>query len=57
LKEEFTTAQTRLKTVWKNPSVACICSQMPNMKIMTANVAAAMNQTKLSKENMNLLQH
>jgi hypothetical protein len=34
--------------VWENPNIASICSAMPNMTILQANVAAAMNKKNLS---------
>ena len=42
-----TAEQAKLKVVWENPSIASICSSMPNMTILQANVAAALNQTKI----------
>jgi hypothetical protein len=38
-----------LKVVWENPDIASICSAMPNMTILQANVAAATNSAKLSE--------
>jgi hypothetical protein len=55
LKQGFTDKQARLKAVWENPNIASICSQMPNLTILMANVAAALNQTKLSLEDLELL--
>jgi predicted aldo/keto reductase-like oxidoreductase len=51
----YTDAQAKLKAVWENPNIASICSEMPNMTILMANAAAAMNKTKLSSRDMNLL--
>lgn len=48
LKKGYTAEQARLKVVWENPHISSICSAMPNMTILQANVAAAMNKTKLS---------
>jgi predicted aldo/keto reductase-like oxidoreductase len=56
VKKGYTDAQAKLKAVWENPKIASICSEMPNMTILMANVAAAMNKTKLSSRDMNLLQ-
>ena len=56
IKKGYTDAQAKLKAVWENPKIASICSEMPNMTILMANVAAAMNKTKLSSRDMNLLQ-
>ena len=52
----FTNAQAKLMAVWENPHIASICSEMPNMAILMANVAAAMNKTGLSADARNLLQ-
>ncbi len=48
LKKGFTEEQAKLKVVWDNPNIASICSAMPNMTILQANVAAALNKNKLS---------
>jgi len=47
----FTDKQARLKVVWETPHIASICSQMPNLTILSANVAAARDKTKLSRED------
>jgi predicted aldo/keto reductase-like oxidoreductase len=44
----FNDKQAKLKAIWENPHIASICSQMPNMTILMANIAAALNQAKLS---------
>ena len=49
LKKGYTAEQAKLKVVWENPNIASICSAMPNMTILQANVAAAANKTDLSK--------
>ena len=56
LQKGFTDAQAKLMAVWQNPNIASICSQMPNLTILSANTAAAMNQTRLSQRDMDLLQ-
>jgi hypothetical protein len=48
LKKGYTEEQAKLKVVWENPNIASICSAMPNMTILQANVAAALNRKKLS---------
>ena len=48
LNKGFTAEQAKLKAVWENPNIASICSAMPNMTILQANVAAALNKQKLS---------
>jgi predicted aldo/keto reductase-like oxidoreductase len=55
LKKGFTDAQAKLKAVWEQPNIASICSEMPNMTLLMSNVAAAMDKTKLSAREMNLL--
>jgi predicted aldo/keto reductase-like oxidoreductase len=55
MQKGFTEQQAKLKAVWANPNIACICSQMPNMSILMSNIAAALDQTKLSAEDMRLL--
>lgn len=55
LKRGFTDAQAKLKAVWEEPSIASICSQMPNMTILMSNVAAALDQTKLSASDLDLM--
>ncbi|MBT8366294.1 MAG: aldo/keto reductase, partial [Deltaproteobacteria bacterium] len=40
IKKGYTDAQAKLKAVWENPNIASICSEMPNMTILMANVAA-----------------
>jgi predicted aldo/keto reductase-like oxidoreductase len=48
LKKGYTAEQAKLKVVWENPNIASICSAMPNMTILQANVAAALNKRQLS---------
>jgi predicted aldo/keto reductase-like oxidoreductase len=55
LQKGFTDAQAKLKAVWENPSIACICTEMPNITILMSNVAAAMNRTRLSSDDKKLL--
>ena len=55
LQKGFTDAQAKLKAVWDNPDICCICSEMPNMTILMSNVAAALDKTKLSIRDMGLL--
>jgi predicted aldo/keto reductase-like oxidoreductase len=51
----FTDKQAKLKVVWDNPQIASLCSQMPNLTILMANVAAARDQVKLSREEVESL--
>jgi predicted aldo/keto reductase-like oxidoreductase len=44
----FTDKQAKLKAVWENPQISAICSQMPTMAILMANIAAAVDRTTLT---------
>ncbi len=55
LKLGFTDKQAKLKAIWENPRIASICSQMPSMTVLMSNVAAALNQTRLSAADLDLL--
>jgi predicted aldo/keto reductase-like oxidoreductase len=55
LSRGFTDKQAKLKVVWENPHIASICSQMPSLTILAANVAAARDLTKLSREEFESL--
>ena len=57
IKKGYTSEQARLKVVWENPEISSICSAMPNMTILQANVAAAMNKTKLSAGDKQRLEY
>ena len=48
LEKGYTAEQAKLRAVWENPHIASICSAMPNMTILQANVAAALNKKNLS---------
>ncbi len=50
----FTVEQAKLKAVWENPNISTICSEMTNMTELKANVAAALDKTKLSMKEKNL---
>jgi predicted aldo/keto reductase-like oxidoreductase len=56
VKKGYTEEQAKLKAVWENPDIACICSEMPNMAILQANVAAALDKTELSVQEKRLLE-
>jgi hypothetical protein len=56
LEKGYTEQQAKLKVVWENPDIASICSAMPNMTILQANVAAALNKTKLSFQDQKKLE-
>ena len=46
----YTPEQAALKWVWQDERFASICSRMPNMAILSANVAAALNKTDLTAD-------
>jgi predicted aldo/keto reductase-like oxidoreductase len=52
----YTPEQAKLKIVWDNPDIASICSAMPNLTYLQANVAAALDKTKLSFEDHRILE-
>jgi len=51
----FTPEQAKLKAVWENPAIASICSAMPNLTYLQANVAAALDKTGLSADDHRIL--
>ena len=55
LQKGFSDAQAKLKAVWQNLQIASICSEMPNMTLLMSNVAAALDKTKLSAQDTQLL--
>lgn len=55
LEKGYTAEQAKLKAVWENPNIASICSAMPNMTILQANVAAALNKKTLFTGDKNRL--
>jgi hypothetical protein len=54
-KKGLTIEQAKLKAVWDDQRIASITSAMTNMTILQANVAAALNNTKLSLRDKHLL--
>ena len=55
LRKGFSDAQAKLKAVWKNSDIASICSQMPNLSLLMANTAAALDRTRLSAGDVELM--
>ena len=55
LEKGFTDKQAKLVAVWQEPALTCICSQMPNLTILAANAAAALNKTSLGAGDLELL--
>jgi len=56
LERGFTDKQARIRAVLENPHIASVCSQMPSLTILSANVAAARDQTRLSRSDFELLE-
>jgi len=56
MQKGFSDAQAKLMAVWENRQIASICSQMPNLSILAANTAAALNRTALTAVDRKLLQ-
>ncbi|RJQ69948.1 MAG: aldo/keto reductase [Desulfobacteraceae bacterium] len=52
----WTEEQARLKAVWQNPHIASICSQMDSMRLLKANVEAAVDPMPLGAKEVGLLQ-
>ncbi len=55
LERGFTDHQAKLKAVWANPNISSICSQMPNLTILAANVAASRDLRALARSDFELL--
>ena len=55
MQKGFTDHQAKLMAVWEDKRIASICSQMPNLTIMSTNAAAAVGHTRLSQSDRALL--
>jgi predicted aldo/keto reductase-like oxidoreductase len=55
LQKGFTDGQAKLKAVWEDDRIASICSQMPNLSLLSTNVAAAIDKSRLSDNDRRLL--
>lgn len=47
----FTQYQAKLKILWENPQISCVCSQMGSTTILQANIAAALDKTTLTAQD------
>jgi predicted aldo/keto reductase-like oxidoreductase len=54
-KKGLTIEQAKLKAVWEDRRIASICSYMPNMTILKANVTAALDKTRLTSHDNSFL--
>ena len=55
LAQGYSPEQVKLKAVWSEERIASLCSQMPNLAQLTANVAAATDKTKLTQADLDYL--
>jgi len=55
LSKGYTPEQAKLKAVWTESNIASLCSQMPNLTILRANAAAALDRTQLSAADIRAL--
>lgn len=55
LEKGYTPEQAKLKAVWGNEMISSICSAMYNLTILRANVAAAVDKTKLASADYDAL--
>ncbi|MCE9612652.1 MAG: aldo/keto reductase [Lentisphaerae bacterium] len=51
----FSDKQANLKAVWEDQRISSIVSQMPNVAILQANVAAALDKTELTASDRQLM--
>lgn len=51
----FTEGQAKLLAVWNDERISAICSQMPNINLLMANISAALNNAKLDAREFALL--
>jgi uncharacterized protein len=55
MEKGFTEHQAKIKAVWQDERIASICSQMPSVATLISNVAAALDKTKLTQADMDVL--
>jgi hypothetical protein len=55
LKRGFTKHQVKLQAIWQDDRFTAICSQLPNVKILHANAAAALDRTSLARVDFEYL--
>jgi predicted aldo/keto reductase-like oxidoreductase len=55
MKKGLSQEQAKLKAVWTDNRISSLCSQMPNMNMLKANVAAAIDPTPLSSKEIRML--
>ncbi|HEY5141425.1 MAG TPA: aldo/keto reductase, partial [Methylococcales bacterium] len=55
MEKGFTEHQAKVKAVWQDERIASICSAMPSVATLVSNVAAALDKTKLTQADMEVL--
>ena len=55
LERGFTDKQAKIRAILENPNIASICSQMPSLTILSANVAAVRDRASLTRSDFELL--
>jgi len=55
IQKGFSPQQAKLKAIWENSAIATICSQINNLSTLQANIAAAMDKTKLELSDLSAL--
>lgn len=55
LQRGFTEGQAKLLAVWSDERIAAICSQMPSVNLLMANISAALNDARLDAKEFALL--
>jgi predicted aldo/keto reductase-like oxidoreductase len=57
LKQGFTAGQAKIKAVLNDKRISTLCSTVQNVAMLTENVAAALDKTKLSKVDIDFLKN
>jgi hypothetical protein len=55
LKQGYSEHQAKMKMVWQDKRIASICSQMATVAVLGANVAAALDKTSLTRNDVEVL--
>ena len=55
IQKGFSPQQAKIKAIWENSAITSVCSAMYNLSTLQANVAAAVDKTKLELSDLNAL--
>jgi predicted aldo/keto reductase-like oxidoreductase len=55
LEQGFTEGQAKIKAVLEDKRISSVCSRMENIAVLTENVAAALDKTKFTRADMEIL--